>query len=506
MNRRFAVVVLVLTTVFAPLARADVSEVRKSVFRITTTMQAPDYRVPWNPGSMGRGVGAGFLISGGRIMTNAHVVSDARFIEVEREGDPKKYTAAVAFIANDCDLAVLDVLDPSFRKGLKELAFGGIPALESDVTALGYPIGGEHLSVTRGVVSRIDYQLYSHSGVDSHLAIQIDAAINPGNSGGPVIQDNKVVGVAFQGYSGDIAQNVGYMIPTPVIRRFLEDISDGKYDKYVDLAITTFHLLNPAQRRALGLDEDDDRGAYVSSVMPGGSADGIIKAGDVLLSIDGLAIASDASVLIDGERVEMPEVVERKFKGDKIDFVLLRDKKEMKATIELKGAWPYLIQAFGYGERPRYVIEGGIVFQPLSRNLMMAFNFDDLQTRYYYSYFVTDNLFLERPEVVVLSSILPDPINAYLSPLRGTIVDTINDRKIRRLTDVRDAFAEPAERYVIKLLGQGRPVVLERTALDESRERIRQRYSVPADSYLGEKSDDERLSSNSEPAKSAANR
>jgi len=178
----------------------------------------------------------------------------------------------------------------------------------------------------------------------------------------------------------------------------------------------------------------------------------------------------------------------------------------MKATIELKGAWPYLIQAFGYGERPRYVIEGGIVFQPLSRNLMMAFNFDDLQTRYYYSYFVTDNLFLERPEVVVLSSILPDPINAYLSPLRGTIVDTINDRKIRRLTDVRDAFAEPAERYVIKLLGQGRPVVLERTALDESRERIRQRYSVPADSYLGEKSDDERLSSNSEPAKSAANR
>ena len=506
MNRRFAVVVLVLTAVFAPLARADVSEVRKSVFRITTTMQAPDYRVPWNPGSMGRGVGAGFLISGGRIMTNAHVVSDARFIEVEREGDPKKYTAAFAFIANDCDLAVLDVLDPSFRKGLKELAFGGIPALESDVTALGYPIGGEHLSVTRGVVSRIDYQLYSHSGVDSHLAIQIDAAINPGNSGGPVIQDNKVVGVAFQGYSGDIAQNVGYMIPTPVIRRFLEDISDGKYDKYVDLAITTFHLLNPAQRRALGLDEDDDRGAYVSSVMPGGSADGIIKAGDVLLSIDGLAIASDASVLIDGERVEMPEVVERKFKGDKIDFVLLRDKKEMKATIELKGAWPYLIQAFGYGERPRYVIEGGIVFQPLSRNLMMAFNFDDLQTRYYYSYFVTDNLFLERPEVVVLSSILPDPINAYLSPLRGTIVDTINDRKIRRLTDVRDAFAEPAERYVIKLLGQGRPVVLERTALDESRERIRQRYSVPADSYLGEKSDDERLSSNSEPAKSAANR
>ncbi len=506
MNRRFVFVLSLLAASLVPLARADVSEVRKSVFRITTTMQAPDYRVPWNPGNMGRGVGAGFLISNGRIMTNAHVVSDARFVEIEREGDPKKYTAAVAFIANDCDLAVLDVLDPSFRKGLKELDFGGIPALESDVTALGYPIGGEHLSVTRGVVSRIDYQLYSHSGVDSHLAIQIDAAINPGNSGGPVVQNNKVVGVAFQGYSGDIAQNVGYMIPTPVIRRFLQDISDGKYDKYVDLAITTFHLLNPAQRRALGLAEGDDRGAYVSSVMPGGSADGILKAGDVLLSIDGLPIASDASVILDGERVEMPEVVERKFKGDKIDFVVLRDKKEMNATIQLKGAWPYLIQSFGYGERPRYVVEGGLVFQPLNRNLMMAYNFDDLQTRYNYSYFVTDNLFVERPEVVVLASILPDPVNAYLTPLRGTVVDTVNGRKIRRLSDVRDAFAEPAERYVIKLLGQGRPVVLERAALDASRERIRQRYSLPADSFLGDKSDDDRLSAAPEPVKSAANR
>ncbi len=488
MHRRSILVLsLFAASLISSTTHADVSEVRKSVFRITTTMQAPDFRAPWNPGNIGRGVGAGFLISNGRIMTNAHVVSDARFVEIEREGDSKKYTAAVAFIANDCDLAVLDVLDPSFRKGLKELELGGIPALESDVTALGYPIGGEHLSVTRGVVSRIDYQLFSHSGVDSHLAIQIDAAINPGNSGGPVVQDNKVVGVAFQGYSGDIAQNVGYMIPTPVIRRFLQDISDGTYDKYVDLAITTFHLLNPAHRQALGLADGDDRGVYVSSVMPGGSGDGFIKAGDVLLTIDGLPIAGDSTVMLDGERVEMSEVVERKFKGDKIEFGLLRDRREMKSTLELKTAWPYLIQAFAYGERPRFVIEGGLVFQPLNRNLMLTYNFDDLQTRYHYNYFVTDNLFVERPEIVVLASFLPDPVNAYLSPLRGTVVDTINGQKIRRLEDVRDAFAAKTDTYIIKLLGQGRPIVLERAALDAARERIRSRYSLPAESYLGDK-------------------
>ena len=163
-------------------------------------------------------------------MTNAHVVSNARFLAVSKEGDPKPYPARVVHVAHDCDLALLTVDNPQFFNNTMSLDFGGIPVIESTVSVYGYPIGGDRLSVTRGVVSRIDFQTYSHSGVDSHLTIQIDAAINPGNSGGPVLQDGKVVGVAFQGYSGDVAQNVGYMIPTPVIRRFLKDVEDGRYD------------------------------------------------------------------------------------------------------------------------------------------------------------------------------------------------------------------------------------------------------------------------------------
>ena len=84
--------------------------------------------------------------------------------------------------------------------------FRGIPELESTVSAYGYPIGGERMSVTTGIVSRIDFQLYTHSSIDQHLAIQISAQINPGNSGGPVMLNGKVVGVAFQGYSGDVAR------------------------------------------------------------------------------------------------------------------------------------------------------------------------------------------------------------------------------------------------------------------------------------------------------------
>src|SRR5207302_10881580 len=108
---------------------------------------------PWAPGAISGGVGAGFVIAGERIMTNAHVVSNARYLSVEKENDPKKYSAIVQFIGHDCDLAVIKVADPDFFKNTIPLSFGDIPQLESSVSVYGYPIGGERLSVTTGIVS-----------------------------------------------------------------------------------------------------------------------------------------------------------------------------------------------------------------------------------------------------------------------------------------------------------------------------------------------------------------
>src|SRR6266851_2532628 len=354
--------------------------IQKSLVRITATEVAPDYRAPWNAGMLGRGIGAGFVIEGNRIMTNAHVVSNSRYLTVERDDDPNKYPAKVLFVAHDCDLALITVDSPNFYKNMVPLKFGGIPELESTVSAYGYPIGGERMSVTTGIVSRIDFQLYTHSSIDSHLAIQISAQINPGNSGGPVMQNAKVVGVAFQGYSGDVAQGVAYMIPTPVINRFLKDISNGHYDEYPDLAITYAKLQNPAQRKFLGL-KDDGRGVLVSSVVAAGPSDGILYPGDVLLAIDGHPIASDANVELDGERVEMPEVVERKFKHDSVKFDIWRDKQSTSGSVQLDTVPPYLMQSHKYDVRLRYLLYGGLLFQPLSLDLLEAYQQTDLRLR-----------------------------------------------------------------------------------------------------------------------------
>lgn len=464
-----------------PESRA--AEVEKSLVRISCTEQSADYKVPWNPGNIGGGIGAGFVIDEQRILTNAHVISDARFITVEKQGDPKKYVAFVKFVAHDCDLAVLGVENPDFFKGTAALQLNGIPELETTVAAYGFPIGGDLMSVTRGIVSRIDFQPYTHSGVDNHLTIQIDAPINPGNSGGPVMQDGKVVGVAFQGYSGDQAQNVAYMIPTPVAKRFLKDIADGRYDRYVDLSINYMKLLNPAHRAALGL-KDDDRGVVVTSVAVAGSCAGVLQPGDVLLSLDGVPIASDGFIELENDRVDMAEIVERKFKGDTVTFEVLRDTKPITAKVTLKSAWPYLMQSSSYDTAPRFVLFAGLLFQPLSRDFMAAADIDDLQMRYFYNFYVSDELYTEHPDVVILSNVLPDPINTYLSPFRGEIVAKVNGKPIRTLDDIAAAFAEPVDTYVIEFIGGGRPAVLERSVVEAARPRILQRYNVTKEKNL----------------------
>lgn len=151
-------------------------------------------------------INLGFVIPGKKILTNAHVVADNTFVLVRKHGSSTKYRAQVEAVGHECDLAILVVESDEFWDGMTFLELGDIPFLQQAVAVVGYPQGGDNISVTKGVVSRVEPTQYVH-GATQLMAIQIDAAINPGNSGGPAIMGNKVAGVAFQNLSG--AENIG---------------------------------------------------------------------------------------------------------------------------------------------------------------------------------------------------------------------------------------------------------------------------------------------------------
>ena len=98
------------------------------------------------------------MIAPQRILTGAHVVANATFVQVQKQSDPKKVTARVVAISHDCDLALLEVDDKAFGRGIKPSVVGDLPKLRDGVQVVGYPIGGEEVSITEGVVSRIEAQ------------------------------------------------------------------------------------------------------------------------------------------------------------------------------------------------------------------------------------------------------------------------------------------------------------------------------------------------------------
>jgi S1-C subfamily serine protease len=471
---RFAAIPLsiLLGTAAAAVARAEApSDIYRSVLRIEAATQNPDYATPWNSGRFSGGIGTGFIIGPNRILTNAHVVSNARRLLINVHGSPKKHPAKVEYIAHDCDLALLSVQDFADFEKFPAFSFGNIPALESQVRVIGYPVGGDRLSVTRGVVSRIDFQPYSHSRVDSHLVIQIDAAINPGNSGGPVVQDGKVIGVAFQGLRS--ADNTGYIIPTPVINRFLKDVADGTYDQYVELGVTEFPLFNPAMRAALGLPQDD-RGVLVTKTMPTSSADGILAQGDVILSIDGQAVDSAGMINIDGENVSFQEIIERKFAGDKLAVRFVRNGEAKEAEITLKPLLWGRIHAFDYESKPRYIVFAGLVFQPLDTNLYASTKLEDPHVRRLFTRYVAEGIFRDREDIVVLTRVESDPVTSRLEEFAGFAVEKINGTPVRSLKHAYELLypKEPAEFFVIELFGADRPVVIPAAAVGPATARV----------------------------------
>ena len=453
------------------------STVYKSVLRIESATQVPDYTTPWNAGAFGGGIGTGFIIGKNKILTNAHVISNGRRLLVTVYGSPVKYPAKVDFVAHDCDLALLSVEDFSNLEALPVFDFGEVPSLESQVRVIGYPIGGERLSVTRGVVSRIDFQPYSHSRADSHLVIQIDAAINPGNSGGPVVQDDKVVGVAFQGMRQ--ADNTGYIIPTPVIRRFLKDIEDGKYDSYADLGISEFPLYNPAMRKALGL-KPDGIGVLITKVVPTSSGDGILQAGDILMSLDGKQVDSAGMITIDGENVNLNEIVERKYAGDKVAVRYLRAGASTEVDIVLKPLEWSRMYSIQYEKKPRYLVFAGLVFQPLDTNLFAASKFDDVTVRRLYTDYVPKGLFAKHKDIVVLTRIQSDPVTSQLGDFAGYAVDKINGVEVRDLAHAHELLhpEKAPEFHVIELFGAERPVIIPSASVEGANKRVKASYGI----------------------------
>jgi len=497
MRCRKLIVLLVLTALTVVVAggismAAEQRTFDKSVVLIRCVKQDFDYTTPWKQKPMTQVSGSGLIIAGKRILTNAHNVSNWRYIELRKENLAKRFPARVAFVGHDCDLAILVPDDKTFFDDTVPMEFAGLPKVNSTVSTYGFPVGGNRISVTEGVVSRVETDTYVHTGADSHLVIQTDAAINPGNSGGPVVQNGKVVGVAFQGLSA--ADNIGYMIPTTVIGHFLEDIDDGEYNAFGSLGVMLYPGLHSAAYAEYLKVPDGQDGIVVMATLMHSSVESVLKPNDVLTQIDDYNIDNDGLVRIHGLTLHMSEVIETKQIGATAELTFYRQGRKMKqkATIALNR--PIFEYARQYDAPPRYVCFAGLTFVPATRNFLETWGREWIaDIPYYLRYLFNNSMQLnedrQRKEYVVLAEIMPDEINAYSGDFKNLVVDTINGLTIRSLDDVQKAFKQPADgHHSLTFMGDNRMLPIDAEKARLRNQIILKKYNIPADARLEGKS------------------
>ncbi len=445
-----------------------------ALVKVYVTANPPDVQSPWQRAGIQSATGSGVILEGQRILTAAHVVADRVSVEVKRANGTRRFPARVEHVGHACDLALLRVDDPAFFHAARPLALGGLPELRDRVDVYGFPEGGDRIAVTTGVVSRVEVGEYVHSA-DQLLLVQIDAAINSGNSGGPVVGGGRLVGIAAETLEG--AENIGYMIPTPIIRHFLDDVADGRFDGFPRLGVEAQPLENGAHRAALGLDETHG-GVRVTRVNHGSAAWDVLRAGDVLLAVDGVEIGRDATVALRGdERVHFSYPITTRFVGDRVALTVWRGGAVERREVRLS-TYERLVPGPQYDRPLPYLIWGGMVFQPLGAEMAGFYgpwpgdlghwaDFANLRTA-------------ERGQVIVLTQVLAHAVNQGYDELGGRVVERVGAVGVRDLAHLAELLDARAAGFVELTLDDGTAVVLDAAAARASEAELLEAYGINA--------------------------
>jgi S1-C subfamily serine protease len=430
-----------------PPAAAAKAAVENSVVKVFSTMRYPDPYKPWTKQAPRESTGTGVIIEGKRILTNAHVVLYASQVQVQANQSGDKISATVETIAQGIDLAVLKLEDESFFDNRAPLPRATkLPAVKDSVMVYGFPAGGTTLSITKGIVSRIDFTLYNFP--TSGLRIQIDAAINPGNSGGPAVDDDKMIGLAFSRLGG--GDNIGYIIPCEEVELFLKDAADGRYDGKPAMfdALQTFE--NPALRPFLKLDRSVEGMIVTQSDSP--DANYPLKPWDVITRIGDTKVDNEGMVKVGDIRVRFQYMLQRVVRNGTVPITLVRDGKEMKLDLPVAPQRPMLIPDLD-GTYPSYFVYGPLVFSTATQLFLAGLNNAAVGLAAGASPLALRRsdrpAFEDEALVVVASPFFPHKLSKGYSQAQSSVVEKVNGIPIKNLKHLVATLRDLKDEFVV---------------------------------------------------------
>ncbi len=458
-----------------------VAEDQAPVVRVTATYQQYDPFMPWqrlDPGARG---GFGIVIDSEHVLTCEFLVRNHTLIEVQRARSGENLNASLVIADPQIGLALIRVDDPDFAEGML------LPQLSSS-TPVDSEVEIAQIDSTRAIQrgdGRIVKTIVDALPDVPYSSLQFDVLtdLNVDGSGAPVFIDEQLAGIMLSYNRGT---RTGKMLDASLIKRFIDDALSDEYQGFASAGFAWQPLIDPIKRNYLNV-PDEPVGVQVLSCLPGTGAESALMPNDVVLawdgfSIDNLGFYSDP----DYGRLLFPQLIKgQRRPGDRVPVKIVRDKIIQTVELELTclDEQKDLIPD-NFIELPQsYLVEGGLIIQELTGRMLLAYG-GQWQTR-------ADSrlvhLYLTRKQspktpgdrIVLLTSVLPDPINIGYQHLRNQIVEKVNGESVRNIKDVFRIVSRDGNVERLTLRAMGVDVVLDTEALKEANERIGNLYRIP---------------------------
>lgn len=472
------------TPVIVADTRPAMADLNRHVVRLNATQQAWNPGQPWekNPPSQRRALAA--IVTGNLVLTTAEMVADATFLEFESPDGTSFARAEVVAVDYEVNLALLKAADEEkgakFFENTTPLEIAEAPALGDTMELLQIENNGVAL-LTTGILQTVDVSSNFLAG-QSFLTFRVKASMQSVASSYslPVLRDGKLAGMLI---SYDAKDQICDVSSTGILQRFVEEAADGDYAGFPSLGIAVARTEDTSFREWLKLGEASG-GIYVNKVRKGMAADEAgVEPGDVILAVDGNEIDRRGYYahptygnlfwghLVRGE----------KSTGESVALSILRDGEsmEIQATLARGEEDSRLVPDYTFGKAPNYLVKGGFVFQELTRPLLEAFG-EEWNTRaplnFLDVYQNQEKYEEDADRIVILSGSIPTPATVGYEQLRNLIVRKVNDKPIRDMKTLVDAFARNTEElHSIEFAEEDFTIYLDRVVTDTVDEQLMQR-------------------------------
>ncbi len=465
-------------------ARPGSKSKERSLVRVNVTGQAYDYFRPWQKKASFSKRGLGAVLSQGRVLVTADLVTNQNYVELERAESGEKVAANVQVIDYEANLALLEPTDKKFLEGLTPLELGQDTVVGDRLAAWQLEPTGA-LAVTEGLVTTVQIMHYPID-VGQFLAYRVSIAMQYRENSYtvPLVKNNKLAGLLLR---YDPRSQVLDAIPAPIIAHFLKDAEGPHYRGFPTAGFSFFPTRDPQLRNFAG-QTGKPGGVYVTSVEPNSPATkGGLQAGDIITAVSNNEIDQNGNYVdpLYGKIEFINLLTAHTFAGDTVPFRVQRAGKAMQLNITLEHRSPtdYIIPPYSLEQPPPYYVLGGLIFQELSRQYLKEWGANwqkDAPPRFVYmDRFQTELFPEEHRRVVILSQVLPATSTIGYDDLSYLTVTKVNGKEIKSLADLAAAVKEPINGFIkVETEEDPKQLELEASQVEAEAPGLQQNYGI----------------------------